>query len=92
MHTITWKAYHKQAKKIHSNKFKENSIIATKEFQKLQMEYGIFKKVLASYNELQRVRKEQVENERRLRAMYKEMMQSLINKEKTHQLKQDKKS
>ena len=67
---------------------------AAAEFQKLQQAYDILsdEKARASYDELQRVRKERVENQSRQSEKRQKMMRDLAEKEKAHEREQKAKS
>lgn len=87
------KAYRRRALELHPDKRGEDPVAAA-EFQKLQQAYDILsdEKARASYDELQRVRKERVENQSRQSEKRQKMMRDLVEKEKAHEREQKAKS
>lgn len=90
---IIRKAYRRRALELHPDKRGDDPVAAV-EFQKLQKAYDILndEKARASYDELQRVRKERVLKEGRQSEKRQKMMRDLAEKEKAFEREQKVKS
>jgi DnaJ family protein C protein 17 len=70
------KAYHKRALQIHPDKSKNEPLVATEEFKKLQKAYETLsdKEARGAYDKLQQTKKENAERERRMKMKHKNVM------------------
>ncbi|KAG0554232.1 hypothetical protein M758_12G077800 [Ceratodon purpureus] len=93
VHALIRKAYRKRALELHPDKRGDDPVAAV-EFQKLQRAYDVLsdEKARASYDELQRVRKERVQKEKGQSEKRQKMMRDLAEKEKAYEREQKVKS
>jgi curved DNA-binding protein CbpA len=88
------KAYHKRALQIHPDKSKNEPLVATEEFKKLQKAYETLsdKEARGAYDKLQQTKKENEERERQKKMKHKNemhdplaMLQDPIIKKRIHE-------